>query len=205
MMNDGAFTCHPAMLAMVTAPDGKPSTIHRTYLAHDARQAPVEKVRKLYSSAAKGSAIRLTPPAEVMGIAEGLETALAAARIFHILTWSALCADMLEQFEPPAAVKKLLILGDNDADGKGQRAAFALASRLAGRVQVTVQIPEKSDTDWNDVLGRMALTVTHELFVDEHEGASRPPARWQSMNRDPNILIEAAEEVGNAGNASAAP
>ncbi len=32
---------HPAMLAMVTGPDGAPATIHRTYLTEGGRKAPV--------------------------------------------------------------------------------------------------------------------------------------------------------------------
>jgi putative DNA primase/helicase len=145
-------SCHPAMLAMVTAPDGRPSTIHRTYLTSDGLKAPIEKARKLYSSAAKGAAIRLNPPAKVLGIAEGIETALAAARLFEVPTWAGVCANMLEQFEPPTTVEKLIIFSDNDVNGAGQRAAYALAARLTGRMCVTVQIPNKPDTDWNDVL-----------------------------------------------------
>jgi putative DNA primase/helicase len=45
-----------------------------------------------------------------------------------------------------------MIFGDNDASGAGQRAAFALAARLAPRMRVEVRIPEAADTDWNDVL-----------------------------------------------------
>jgi putative DNA primase/helicase len=148
----GAITCHPAMLAIVMAPDSKPSTIHRTYLTADGKKAPVDKHRKLYSSAVKGSAIRLTAPAKTLGISEGIETALAAARLFEVPTWAAICADMLAQFEPPTTVKRLIVFGDHDAHGKGQRAAFALASRLVGRIQVEVKIPEKPDTDWNNAL-----------------------------------------------------
>jgi len=45
-----------------------------------------------------------------------------------------------------------VIFADNDANGAGQRAAYALAARLSGRFEVDVKIPEKPDTDWNDVL-----------------------------------------------------
>ena len=40
----------------------------------------------------------------------------------------------------------------NDASGAGQRAAHALASRLAPRMRVEVKIPEAAGADWNDVL-----------------------------------------------------
>jgi putative DNA primase/helicase len=144
-------TAHPAMLAMVQGPDGKPVTIHRTYLTADGRKAPVDKPRKLYSAMAKGSAIRLAPVGARLGVAEGIETALAAAKLFNAPTWATISAGMLETFEPPSTVSEVVIFGDNDANHVGQRAAHALAARLAGHVRVDVKIPDLVDTDWNDV------------------------------------------------------
>ena len=40
-------------------PDGKPATIHRTYLTSDGHKAAVPEPRKLYSAVPKGSAVRL--------------------------------------------------------------------------------------------------------------------------------------------------
>ena len=99
-----------------------------------------------------GSAVRLAPAQPVMGVAEGIETALAAAQLFGAPTWAALSDGGVEKFEPPATTKHIIIFGDNDAGGAGQRAAFALAARLAPRMRVEVRIPEAADTDWNDVL-----------------------------------------------------
>jgi putative DNA primase/helicase len=146
---DEGVSYHPAMLAIVT---GEPATIHRTYLTNDGRKAPVTTPRKLFSEVAKGAAVRLTPPAAALGIAEGVETALAASKLFAVPTWAALCANMLAKFEPPIETKRLTIFGDNDAGGVGQGAAYALASRLAARLQVDVKLPRHVDTDWNDVL-----------------------------------------------------
>jgi putative DNA primase/helicase len=144
-------TTHPAMLAMVTAPDGRPCTIHRTYLTADGHKAPVGKPRKLYSSVARGSAVRLTTVAPTLGVAEGIETALAATKLFGIPTWAAICAAMLETFEVPTGVTTLVVFGDNDLNGVGQRAAHALAARLSGQFKVDVRIPDRAG-DWNDVL-----------------------------------------------------
>src|SRR5262249_4872859 len=146
------ITYHPAMLAVVTAPDNKPVTIHRSYLTEDGRKAPVNEPRKLYSPVAKGCAIRLSPLTSTLGIAEGIETALSASFMFGVPTWAAICAGMLETFEPPSTVEQVVIFGDNDANFIGQRAAYALATRLSSRLAVQVRIPEKPDTDWNDVL-----------------------------------------------------
>jgi putative DNA primase/helicase len=146
-------TWHPAMLAMVTDASGKPAQIHRTYLTADGVKAPVEKVRMFCAGTVPaGGAVRLTPPEPILGIAEGIETAFAAMKLFGVSTWAALNAGGVERFEPPADIKRLVIFADNDQNGAGQRASYALASRLSGRFEIDVRIPETPGTDFNDVL-----------------------------------------------------
>jgi putative DNA primase/helicase len=146
-------TFHPAMLAMVSAPTGKAVMIHRTFLTTDGRKAPVEKVRMFCAGKVPpGSAVRLAPSARIVGVAEGIETALAAGQMFQVPTWAALSDRGVETFEPPAEIKHLMIFGDNDRNGVGQKAAYALASRLASRMRVEVRIPDVVGADWNDVL-----------------------------------------------------
>ena len=148
-----AVSYHPAMLAMVTDATGKPATIHKTYITADGRKAPVEKPRMFCAAnVPPGGAVRLTPPAPILGIAEGIETAFAAMKMFGIPTWSALNAGGVEKFDPPADIQRLIIFGDNDENGRGQRAAYTLAARLSGRVEVEIRMPEQSGTDWNDAL-----------------------------------------------------
>jgi putative DNA primase/helicase len=142
----------PAMLGLVSAPDGSLASIHRTYLTKQGFKAPVPQPRKLYSSVPTGSAVRLSPPRPTLGVAEGVETALSAARLFGIPTWSALCAHGIETFEPPPGITSLIIFGDNDTNGTGQTAAHALAARLADRIRVEVRLPGRAGSDWNDVL-----------------------------------------------------
>ena len=148
------------MLAMVTDSTGKPAQIHRTYITTAGTKAPVDKVRMFCAgSVPPGGAVRLAYPDDVLGIAEGIETALAAMKMFGIPTWAALSDSGVEKFEPPAETQRLVIFGDNDSqvDGPGtafagQRAAYALAARLSGQLEIEVRIPEKPGTDWNDVL-----------------------------------------------------
>ena len=141
------------MLAMVTDATGKPATIHKTYITTAGTKALVEKVRMFCpGSVPAGSAVRLTPPEPVLGVAEGIETAFAVMKLFGIPTWAALNAGGVEKFEPPVDTQRLIIFGDNDQNGVGQRAAYSAVGRMAGRIQVEVKIPEKSGTDWNDAL-----------------------------------------------------
>ena len=151
------YTTHPAMIAMVAGPDGKPATLHRTYLAHGGRKADLPKVRMLMpGKIAKGSAVRLGPAGSILGIAEGVETALSAHAIYQVPVWAALSAGMLMQWQPPAEADEIWIFGDYDANFAGQSAAYALAHRLAheGKI-VKVQMPDVLG-DWNDYLKILA-------------------------------------------------
>jgi putative DNA primase/helicase len=145
---------HPAMLAKVTAPDGKPVTLHRTYLDDDGNKANVESPRRLMpGKLVKGCAIRLGEPGDSLGIAEGIETALAVQLMCSVPCWAAVSANMLMAWEPPADIKEIIVFGDNDRKYAGQASAFALAHRLAMRGrQVRVEMPPEKGMDWNDVL-----------------------------------------------------
>jgi putative DNA primase/helicase len=99
-----------------------------------------------------GSAVRLAPAGPVLGVAERIETALAAQLLFGFPVWACLSAGQLTTFEPPTGTQRLVVCGDNDADGIGQRAAYTLAAQLATRLALEVRIPDQADIDWNDVL-----------------------------------------------------
>ena len=143
-------TKHPTMLAQITGVGGKPVAVHRTFLADDSSgKAAVSTPRKVASPYGRGPTIRLTQPAPVMGIAEGIETALAAARLFAVPTWSVICAHGIETFEPPQECEKLIVFADHDHHGVGKRAAEA-PCRL--QIATEIRMPDKPGADWNDVL-----------------------------------------------------
>lgn len=143
-----------AMVARVVDPAGAPLTFHVTYIQNGLK-APVKAPRKLMTplSPIRGGCVRLFPAAEELAIAEGIESALAAHAMFGRPTWAALNASMLAAWEPPTGVRRVHILGDNDANFTGQRAAYALANRLAKReIECSVHVPPRSGWDYNDVL-----------------------------------------------------
>ena len=101
---DKTVGSYPAMLATVTDSTGKAVSIHRTYL-QNARKAPVSAPKKLMQGyPLAGAAIRLTPVSASLGIAEGIETALAAAELFEVPCWSCISTSGIESFEPPEGV-----------------------------------------------------------------------------------------------------
>jgi putative DNA primase/helicase len=153
---DHAISYHPALLEAYQAPDGRCTGLQRLWLTEDGQKADVMPQRKTIGHLVDGGAVRLMPPAgAVLGIAEGVETALAAAQLFKVPVWAALNAGRLEVWLPPAGITKVMIFGDNDENERGQDAAWQLENRLidAG-IETSVHIPEKSGTDWNDALMR---------------------------------------------------
>ena len=143
---------YPAMLATVTAPDGRAVSLHRTYL-QDGHKAPVASPKKIMPGLpVPGAAIRLTAVSEVLGIAEGIETGLAAFELFEMPVWSCISAQGIESFEPPAGVREVIVFADNDANFAGQAAAYRAAHRLKLKgFEVAVVVPEIIG-DWLDVL-----------------------------------------------------
>lgn len=141
----------PTMLAKMQSPDGHGVTIHRTYL-HDGKKAPVPTVKKLMPGLPmKGAAIRLYEHGEVLGVAEGIETSIAAHMIHKVPVWSCYSANGVESFIPPAGVNRVIVFADCDESFTGQSAAYALAKRLkAHGIVCDVHIP--SHGDWADQL-----------------------------------------------------
>jgi putative DNA primase/helicase len=147
----GTTSRYPAMFAKVCNSVGKPVAVHRTFLASDASgKAQVKSPRKAAGSLGRSPNIRLMPAAPVMGIAEGIETALSAALLFKTPTWPVICAYGIETFEPPPECEQLVIFADNDVHGRGLQAAETLEARLRERMRVHIRLPHLKD--WNDVL-----------------------------------------------------
>lgn len=147
----------PAMLATVTDATGRAVSMHRTYI-QDGQKAPVAAPKKLMQGMPlAGAAIRLTPVSRTLGIAEGIETALAASELFEVPVWSCISTTGIESFEPPEGAEHIVIFADNDANFAGQAAAYRAAHRLALKgIEVEVVIPP-SVGDWLDRLIQMKL------------------------------------------------
>lgn len=146
----GSQTRMPAMVAAVTDPDGSLVNCHLTYLTPDGQKVTR---RVMPGSLPEGCCIRLWEPREgVLGIAEGIETAMAAASRFKVPVVSAINANRLAAWEPPAGVKEVYVFGDNDESYTGQAAAYNLARKLVLKhgLIAHVTIPPETGTDWAD-------------------------------------------------------
>jgi putative DNA primase/helicase len=143
----------PAMLGVVRLGD-KVVGMHRTFITDDGQKAPVDSPKKLLTCVENiaGAAIRLGGDETVIGVAEGIETALAASARFGCTVWATISASGMASFEPTTRVQHVDIFADHDRNGTGQLAAYALMNRLMTRTQVTaaVHIPPVPGTDWAD-------------------------------------------------------
>lgn len=154
-LRDGDGGIRPCMVAMVSGPDGKPVSMHRTFLRPDGlAKAEMESPRKMMPGPLpEGACVRLCEyvAGGPLGVAEGIETALSASALFEMPVWAAISSSGLAKWWPPDGCDEVAIFGDNDAKFGGQAAAFSLAHRLSLKgIKVTVHIPPKIGTDWND-------------------------------------------------------
>lgn len=98
-----------------------------------------------------GGAVMLSRHGPILGLAEGVETAMSAAILLGIPVWAALGSERLHQITIPNEVTRIILLPDNDAAG---RAAVprAKAAYRARNLAVGLEWPWDGRNDWNDVL-----------------------------------------------------
>lgn len=156
---------YPAILAPVQHVEHGFRTLHATYVARGAK-APVDKPRKILpGKTISGAAVQLgPPPGSTLGVAEGVETAIAAHTIHNSWpVWAALSESGIRSFVWPKHVEHLVIYADNDRHLVGQSAAYQLASRALQRgLLATIICPNVAGEDMNDVLlNKSGYTTLH--------------------------------------------
>jgi hypothetical protein len=157
----------PAMLAPVVDAAGEQIGVHMTYLRPDGRgKADLPKdFQRESRGAIRGGAIRLLPfnPEVELVIAEGIETALAAAEIFVRPAWSAVYAGGLKTVELPPEAHRIFIAADNDpAPHAGQRNALIAYDRWTAEGRAArLKCPPVVGEDFCDVLSRRPVDVQH--------------------------------------------
>lgn len=145
----------PALVALVTGPDGAIAGLQRTYLTEDGRKAavtPTEADRKpkvKYSlGTVRGGAIRLGPAAPSILIAEGLEDSLSLAQALGRPVWAAAGTSNLPHIALPDVVRAIVIGADGDAAGEAAALKAAEAYTATGRA-VRILRPSKGFKDHN--------------------------------------------------------
>ena len=164
---------YPVLLALLEN-GGKPVTLHRTFLTNDGHKAPVDCPKKMLPVPSDrqltGAAVRLGQPCLTLGVAEGIETALAIRQATGMTVWPVTTASLLHCFDIPPEVKKLVVWADLDRPSAktGIQAGLEAANRLAQRaaewgLEVVIRVPEGNipeyakSVDWLDVLNHSGI------------------------------------------------
>lgn len=149
---------YPTLLSLVTDPEERGVTLHRIYLSEDGMKAPVPTPKKLMSHPSDvslhGAAIRLFPPDKVLGVAEGVETAIAVTEATGIPCWPTISTAFMKTFVPPRGVQRLVVFGDKDRpteqfpEGAGFQAARILVQTLWKKgFKASLQMPPSEIPD----------------------------------------------------------
>lgn len=146
----------PALVALITdVHTREPLSLHRTWITATGK-ADVDPPRMLLANhSIKGGCIRLTPDEDVstlLGIAEGIETALSLAWA-PIPVWALIDAGHMSQFPLLAGISTLVISRDMDSAGMSAAAICARRWAEAGR---DVRITRQTANDLNDTLREAA-------------------------------------------------
>ena len=161
-LRDGEGGVRPCMVALVgvhgeTDDKGRQRfcSLHRTFLRPDGTgKAEMAAPRKMMpGDLPDGACVMLSEWTGhgPIGIAEGIETAMAASAMFGMPVWAAISAAMLARWIPPQGAEEVAIFADNDPKFGGHAAAYPLAHRIACKgIPVTVHVPELPGTDWAD-------------------------------------------------------
>jgi hypothetical protein len=135
----------PAMIAAVQAPDRRIVAVQRIWV--DPRSYR-RFARGNVGSLGRG-AVRLAAAAETLGLAEGVETALAAMQIHNVPVWATLGMRM-HTVAVPDTVSKLLLFADNGQPGHEEADRATDRYVREGR-EVLSFFPPAGLGDWADV------------------------------------------------------
>jgi hypothetical protein len=134
------------MIAAVHQPYGGITAIQKTPI-----NADFSRGDRMTKGPLGSGAVRLGEPQEIMGIAEGTETALSAMMLTGMSVWASLGRTRLHNVELPAFVREVHIFADNDAPGREAAWRASNAHCELGRT-VRIRRPPPEIKDYNDFI-----------------------------------------------------
>jgi putative DNA primase/helicase len=159
----------PAMVVRGFDADSRWVQLHKTYLTNHGAKAAVANPKKTeVGLGSRSFAFRLDEPAgDRLGVAEGIETALAASLLCGMAVWPCHSAGILANFELPAylrpRIRRIVIFADSDPPKRGRRAGSEAAAKLAQRLDAaglrsTIVRPARTGSDMADLVHGGALS-----------------------------------------------
>jgi len=141
----------PALIGAVQDGSGRVTAIQTTFLRPDGLgKAGIDPAKPVTGPMTNG-AVRLGKPAEILGIAEGIETALSAQQLYSLPVWATLGASRLGAVKLPEVVRTVIIFADNGERGKAEAEKAAKAYVDQDRT-FQIEFPPEGLSDWNEVV-----------------------------------------------------
>jgi hypothetical protein len=140
----------PTMTCSIQSPDGQIIAVQETLLTLAGKKAAAA-VSRINTGSLGAGAVRLAGAGEVLGLAEGVESALSAMQLTGIPCWASLGAARMHRVDIPDHVRELHVFADNDQPGRD--AADRVVSEQKNR-RAIVNYP-LNGPDWNDQLKKM--------------------------------------------------
>lgn len=151
---------YPALVAAAVDKDGKLTGVQRIFLTETGKKADLGSHTKKALGCLTGSSVRLSNNVGVsLGIAEGIETALAVQTMVGIPMYAAISGPAMKSVQIPKHVEFVQIWADKDSNGAGEK--YALEAAKAFKAQgkfVSIHLPPgelpdgSKGIDWNDIL-----------------------------------------------------
>jgi putative DNA primase/helicase len=146
----------PAMVAAIQNSSRAVTAIQRTYLTSDCSSKAGVHPPKMALGPLEDGAIRLARAGEVLGLAEGIETALSAMQLRDIPVWISCGCMRLNSVALPEQVREVHVFSDNGEIARTEAEKAADRFTREGR-RVLLRFPPDRFGDWNDVInGRIA-------------------------------------------------
>ncbi|WP_299309637.1 toprim domain-containing protein [uncultured Croceicoccus sp.] len=141
----------PAMLAAVRNDEGV-IAVHRTFLDPQRhRLAAFDRPKRALGSLQTGAVRLAMARGGRLGLAEGIETALAATQLSGISCWATLGNERFGLVTIPDSVRELFLFLDADEGGNLAQERACGAYAAPGR-RIVIRRPRKAGYDWADVL-----------------------------------------------------
>lgn len=140
----------PALIAAIQAPDRRVTAVQATWLSPDGNKALPAMPRWTFGMIGD-AAVRLGAATETLGLAEGVEDALAASQLSQLSCWACLGAARMHRVRVPDGVREIHIFADDDEAGRTAAERTARMHRDAGR-RVLVRLPPVGFKDWGEVV-----------------------------------------------------
>jgi putative DNA primase/helicase len=186
----------PTLLARYQDASGRLIGLHRIFLTEAGEKAPIPEpkmsIKAREEESLAGSGIQLMDAGPILGVAEGLETALSVYLATGMPMWAATNTALLGGLIVPACVQRLVIWADYDElkirrDGTvvepGRQAAERLAARMHAEYRaVRTLYPAMLGTrgaDWNDVW----VTLGAAGFAKVNLNFPSLPTVWSLLRR----------------------